>query len=223
MKIVSKLKRLAFFLVVLLIANTAFGQKPTPEKTPEKADKPAISTDAPAKADKPAISADALESEDIEVDFPEVENWEKSSPQTFPVAELGYAVNYSSETAGRVTVYVYNAGLKTISADISDKRVKEEIEKTKRELRMVAEAGVYENLKEIKSETINLKGKTGLKSLYALFTFNVKGSALTSEIYLFTYKNHFIKIRATRPKESGEPGNKELAKLLAEIDTLFSK
>jgi hypothetical protein len=45
---------------------------------------------------------------------------------------------------------------------------------------------------------------------------------LVSEIYLFGYKNNFVKIRASRPKE-GETQNKAFAGLLAELDAHFSK
>ena len=48
------------------------------------------------------------------IDFPDVEGWQRGEVQNFPTAALGYSVTYESEDGGRATVYVYDGGLKSI-------------------------------------------------------------------------------------------------------------
>lgn len=133
--------------------------------------------------------------------FPVVEGWEQGDKATYPSAELGYSIPYQSETGGIVTVYVYNGGLTKIPDGIDDSSVKNEIKKAENDIKAYGEAGYYQDVKLIKSETVTLGGTGGsLKALYSLFSFKVRGAAVDSEIYLFGYKDQFIKIRATRAK-----------------------
>ncbi|MDQ3798753.1 MAG: hypothetical protein M3384_04830, partial [Acidobacteriota bacterium] len=144
--------------------------------------------------------------------------------QKYPVEELGFSVNYESEEGGRVTIYVYNGGKKNIPDDISDKIIKNELNSVKNEIRRVAEMGYYQNLKEVKNDTVTLGGAGGkVKALRTAYNLSAGGRDLTSEIYIFAHQNRFIKIRATRPRDKDESGNKAMNNLLAQIDTMFSK
>ena len=175
------------------------------------------------KADKAAKSDTRSADKESKVEFPDIDGWEKSDITKYPTAELGYSVNYESEEGGRVTVYVYNGGLKNIPDGATDKAVKNELEKAKGEIRQAGKMGYYDNIKEIKNETITLGGAAGkVKSLYTLLNFSAQGQELASEIYLFGYRNNFIKIRATRLKEGGAE-NKAFTDLLAKLDAYFSK
>ena len=159
-----------------------------------------------------------------EIVFPDVEGWVRDEIYTYPTKELGYSVNYQSREGGKVTLYVYNGGHKTIPNGIADNLPKGEIEIAKDELNQVGRMGIYQDLKEVKSDAITLGGSSGkVKSLYSLFNFKLRGNVMTSEIYLFGYNNNFIKLRATRPKEAEGTVNKALAKLLAALDETFSK
>lgn len=181
------------------------------DKSPEKTDKTA-KTSSPG-----ATNADR----EAKVEFPEVEGWKKSVVRN-PSAELGDMINYDSNE-GRVTVYLYNAGVKNISDDVKDGTIKDEMENAKNGIYQLGEMGIYQNVKEVKSDTVMLGGGSGkVKALHSLFNFNAKGQDLVSEIYLFGYKNNFVKIRATRPKAGGTE-NKAFADLLAKLDTHFSK
>jgi hypothetical protein len=169
------------------------------------------------------LPANSSKSKNSKIEFPDIEGWEKSEIRKYPTAELGYSIAYQSSAGGMVTIYVYNGGQKNISSDISDKTLKNEIERAKNDIIQIGKAGVYEDVKEVKSGTITLGGTSGkVKALHSLFNFSVKGQDVDSEIYLFGYQNNFIKIRATRPKSDGKTENKEFANLLAEIDTMFS-
>lgn len=158
------------------------------------------------------------------IEFPEIEDWDKGSITTFPDAALGYSIGYQSEEGGRVTIYVYNGGLKSIPSDINSEVIKEEIERAKSEIFQIGKMGLYQGVKEVKFETVTLGGAKGkVKSLRSLLYFKIKGEEMDSEIYLFTYNNNFIKIRATRPKSDNGAENKAFMNLLAEIDKVFAQ
>ncbi len=174
-----------------------------------------------AGAGKPGGSTTSKTSE---IEFPDIDGWEKGEIQKFPTAALGYSIGYQSEDGGIVTIYVYNGGQSKIPNDINDKVLKSEIERAKNDIIQSGKAGYYENVKEIKSDTVTLGGANGeIKALHSLFNFTLRGREVDSEIYLFGYQNNFIKIRATRPKAKNNAENKVFTSFLAEIDKLFSE
>ena len=151
--------------------------------------------------------------------FPNVVGWEKGETATYPSAELGYSVPYQSETGGTVTIYVYNGGVRSIADGIGDQNVKNEIKKAETDIKSYGDAGYYQNVKLIKSETATIGGTRTV--LYSLFSMKIRGTDVDSEIYLFGYKNNFIKIRATRPKGRDGAANAEVDKLLKEVVAIF--
>lgn len=179
---------------------------------------------SPDKADKTAKPVTPRVDKELKVEFPDIDGWEKSEITKYPTAALGYSIGYNSPEGGAVTVYVYNGGMKNIPDGATDNTVKSELERAKGDIRQAGKMGYYEDVKEIKNDTITLGGATGkVKALRSLFNFSARGQAVTSEIYIFGYQNNFIKIRATRPKEEDKTENKAVADLLAAIDALFSK
>ena len=159
-----------------------------------------------------------------EIQFPEVEGWEKGDITTYPTAELGYSIPYQSETGGILTVYVYNGGNKKIADGIDEQIVKKEFKKAENDIKAYGEAGYYQDVKLVKNETITLGGSGGaVKALYTLFSFKVRGAEVDSEIYLFGFQNNFIKIRATRAKGKNGADNEEVKKLLTEIGKIFTQ
>jgi hypothetical protein len=159
-----------------------------------------------------------------EIEFPDIDGWEKGEIQKFPTAALGYSIGYQSNYGDIITIYVYNGGQTKIPNDINDKILKNEIEKAKNDIIQAGKAGYYENVKEIKNDTVTLGGADGkIKALHTLFNFKLRGQDVDSEIYLFGYRNNFIKIRATRPKAEKNTENKFLTSFLAEIEKVFSE
>ena len=160
----------------------------------------------------------------VEVAFPIVEGWERGDIYAYPTAELGYSIAYQAKDGASVTVYVYNGGNKTISNDINDKIVSGQMVQAKNDIKKVGELGYYQNVEEIKSETITLGGSAGkIKSHYVLFNYKIREQPVISEICLFSYKNNFIKIRITRPDDDSASEHAGVKYLLSEIDKLFSK
>jgi hypothetical protein len=156
---------------------------------------------------------------DGNIEFPNVSGWTLTPKYVYPTPALGYSVNYESPEGGRVTVYVYNAGRKTIPNDLTGV-VADEMNRAKSDIQAAVNAGMYENAKLLRSETISFGGPDGrVKSLYAGYDLTARGNQLHSEIYLFPYQNYFVKIRATRPKSLAT--SEAVVDLLKELDMLF--
>lgn len=173
--------------------------------------------DESAQGGEPA----STKSDNSKFTFPEVEGWENSEVMNTPVGDM---VNYDSEEGGRVTLYFYDGVLKEIPNDKRENILKDEMTGAKLGILQLGEMGIYKNIKEaITDETIMLGGKSGkVKSLHSLLYFSARDTDLVSEIYVFSYKDHLFKIRASRAK-SKEKDNKALENFLSQLDTQFSK
>ena len=193
-------------LSILVLSGAAFAQaqaKPSPTPTPSP---------SPVKIERTTKF-------DGNVEFPKVNGWALTPKHAYPTPELGYSVNYESPEGGRVTVYVYSGGRKTIPNDLTGV-VADEMNRAKGDIQAAVNAGMYENAKVLKSETINFGGPNGrVKALYASYDLAARGNQLHSEIYLFPYQNYFVKIRATRPRSLAN--SEAVAELLSELDILF--
>jgi len=213
---------LTVFCGLFALHSTAAAQDDSsgsPTGKPSKIEK----TEKTEKVTKKPNGLASVTLEDLAVNFPEVEDWEQSEIQKYPTEDLGFSIDYESSEGGKVTIYVYKGGQKQIPDDISDKIIKNELNKAKGEIQKVADMGYYDNLKEVKNDTVTLGGTSGkIKSLHTLYNFSARNQNLASEIYIFGHKNRFIKIRATRSRNNNESGDKMVAELLAELDTFFS-
>lgn len=173
--------------------------------------------------DKSAQSGETAppKSDNVKFTFPEVEGWTNSEVLKTPVGDM---VNYDSEEGGRVTLYFFDGMLKDLPTKNRENIMKDELTNAKLGILQLGEMGIYKNIKEaIKEETVMLGGKSGkVKSLHSLLYFNARDTDLVSEIYVFSYKDHLFKIRASRAK-SKEKDNKALENFLSQLDTQFSK
>lgn len=170
-----------------------------------------------------AASATPSTEKSAKKDLPEIAGWEKNGTLNMSDPSEDYIVDYQSESAGRVTVYVYSRGLSAVPDGVKDTLIKDELEGAKGAIFQLAEVGIYKDVKEIKNETVMLGGKSGkVQSLHSNFTFKAKGTPLVSEIFLFGKQNKFIKIRATRAKEQETSGQAAMDILLSELDKFFS-
>lgn len=204
----------AFAASIIVFTVAAFGQKSVA----------ATPTPTPAAIPTPSANSGSIrvKAGKLEITFPEVENWEQSEVTTYPQAELGYSVSYDREGGSRVTVYVYNGG-RTSIPDKLDGAIADQLASAKEEIKMVAEMGVYKNVKETKSNVKTL-AKTGGKVavVHAAFTLEARGTKLNSSIYVFPFKNHFIKLRITSPIENDESFDADLDALLTALDKMFA-
>lgn len=171
-------------------------------------------------------NAVASVNEKEKINFPEVEGWKKGKVLEYPFEDMGnvVTVSYTSEKGGKVTIYVYNSGHTAIPNDISNDIFTVEMANARDALLEMQKRGYYRDLKETISEEAIIGGQKGkVNALHSVFIYTEKDESNQSEIYLFPYKNNFIKIRATRPNRDSGKQNEAVAKLLGELDTLFSK
>lgn len=222
MRLIFRYTILSIFCSLLAFHSAAVAQDDSagsPSGEPAKTEK----TEKTKKAVRNPNGLASVTLEDLAINFPEIENWQQSEIQKYPTEDLGFSIDYESREGGKVTIYVYKGGQKTIPDDISDKVIKNELKKAKGEIQKVADMGYYDDLKEVKNDTVTLGGTSGkIKALHALYNFRARNQNLASEIYIFGHKNRFIKIRATRSRSNNESGDKMVTDLLAEIDTFFS-
>lgn len=155
------------------------------------------------------------------IDFPEVEGWEKGDVYVYPEPDLGYSVTYQSSEGGNVTIYVYNGGRKKIADGHDSKEVANELKNAKAEIKRVVELGVYEKAESVKSDVVSLGG--GIKAVREVMNLTVRGTKLTSEIYVFGHNNQFIKFRATRPFEAGGAINSSVMSLFEAVAKTLSE
>lgn len=190
-------------LAILFIAATPGSAQTSPPKT------------APTPVPKTVANNSIPEA-------PEVDGWERDDKFVYSPASLGFSYNYNSTEAGRITLYVYDGGRKAIPNELTG-LVNDEFQKAKSDIKAAADAGYYQNVKMDKDETVTLGGSAGkVKSLHVFMTFSSNGTKLDSEIYLFAYKNHFVKIRATRPSANKEDAKPLLTAILSSIDSSFA-
>ena len=194
-------------LLLFAFAAVAAAQKPTP---------------SPSASPSPSPAAVKLEREtkfDGNVTFPEVDGWELSSVTKYPTPDMGYSVNYESP-AGRVTVYVYNGGHKSIPNKLTG-IVADEMKAAAGAIQIYVDRGNYESASLVKNGTITLGGPNGkVKSLHTHYALKANGRDLDSHIYLFPYNNYFVKFRITSPKSASADA---FVPLFEALDLLFSK
>lgn len=211
-----KIKKSVLSLALVLSLFSAFvvaqndkDKKPVSE--PQKVEKPTV----------PVLKAAPPRKKGEPLDLPEVEGWEKAETVKYPQKELGYIVNYDGFGGSRVSVYVYNGGRSDIKNTLTG-AVKEEIEKAKSEIDMIAEMGMYTDVKVVTDEKTKLGGKTGkIDVLRKVLSYKARGNPLHSEIIIFPFEGDFVKFRATRLKSSGLEAEEGMNKLLAEIEAFF--
>ncbi|CAN5612841.1 hypothetical protein BH20ACI4_BH20ACI4_04820 [soil metagenome] len=164
---------------------------------------------------------DVSKTDNSKFEFPQIEGWENGEIKKTPVGDM---MNYDSEKGGRVTLYFYDGVLKGMPNKEREEVLKNEMTGAKIGILQLGEMGIYQNIKEAKKdETVMLGGKSGkVKSLHSLLYFSTKDDDLVSEIYVFSYKDHLFKIRASRSRTK-ENDNKALEKFFSELDARFSK
>lgn len=169
-----------------------------------------------------ATGSDKSKFQPQDVEFPKVNGWTLGAKTPLPGEESGFAVNYDSPDEERMTVYIYSRGQSGIPNELSGV-IKDEFDGAIQALKTVAEMGYYSNLKVAKTDTASVGGANGkVKALHALLTFEAGGTKFNSEVYVFPYKNHVVKLRISRPATL--PADSETyLKLLMAIDGVFSK
>lgn len=169
-----------------------------------------------------AARKNAKEPQDAKTVFPEIDGWTKSEVSADPKLGLGDIAHYDSDAGGRVTIYFYGGALKDVPESERDEILKRQLYETKAAIKQLAEMGIYKNVSEGKDDEKVLGGVNGkIKTRHSLLYFTSGDKELASEIFVFSDKDNFVKIRSSRPK-AADP-NKTVEAFLAAIDAHFAK
>jgi hypothetical protein len=158
----------------------------------------------------------------LKLPFPEVEGWKRLPAKALPGD--GYAVGYNAADGTAVTFYVYNRGMARIPDDPSAGPVQREMAEAKDAVRQMKEMGRYDEVTEEASGESTLGGaKDGRKVLHARYRLTFRSTELLSDIYVLPYRNHFLKVRTTRPAAGAEKSAEALAGLYAAVDKMLAR
>jgi hypothetical protein len=157
------------------------------------------------------------------LNLPKVDGWKAGSERPIFGEDTGYSVGYSGQGV-TVTVYVYNRGLKSVPDDLTAKEVQQEFELVKEAVQEAKSRGIYEDVKELKSDQATLGGlPDGPKALHVVFNLRVLKQDSRSEFYLLTHRNHFIKLRVSRTIDGGKEQDADLARLYKALANELAK
>ena len=136
---------------------------------------------------------------------------------------LGIGIRYyDAENQIKADVYIYNLGLTAIPDGIESRELVGVFEQARREVHDMEKSGSYQSVKKL-SEDVASFGHfaSAPRALRAYFSFTQDGTDRFSHIYLTAYKNLFLKIRFTYPKEQKANSEKFLAEFLEEMGKLL--
>lgn len=172
-----------------------------------------------------AGAAEGRGAADGKIAFPDVKGFKKSAERRFEDPALGYSVGYSGENVRlTVTIYVYDGGRKNIGDGIESEVVKGELDRTEADIRAYADMGNYKNVeRKADSKTTLGGGKVGIPVLRRDFEYEADGRKLASRILLTGRGGRFFKVRATGDVDAREAVEKELGRVLAELEKSLGK
>jgi hypothetical protein len=162
-----------------------------------------------------ATPASADELPGPKIAWPDVKGFEKQKPNTFKDTNLGYSVSYISENLV-VVVFVYNLGLKEIPVGPNSDAVKAEMYESLLALEANKKTGRYKALSPLDEGVVPFgSSKTAPQLRRKRYEIEItKEGPAFAELYVTSYKNHFIKIRATYPRDEKTKSEKAIATLL---------
>jgi hypothetical protein len=142
---------------------------------------------------------------------------------------VGYNAN---DGAARVTVYVYNRGLAGIEDDLASAMVMKEFSLSILGMEAARVRGQYPELKQEVVGQYTLGGlRSGRKALYGRFsarmntafprTSGIDNEEVVTELYLLPYRDHFIKVRSTFPRDRQDSLNESLDRLYNELSAML--
>jgi hypothetical protein len=148
----------------------------------------------------------------------EVRDYGKNNPA------LGISVGYNSPGIA-LTIFVYDYGIKEFPAGPDDPVMKQHFDQVVGDVMKMGEQGKYENLilERIVDEVVLGQSPQGPKALSASFSFVRNGQKNISELYLVSYRKHFIKIRYSYDENNKTKAMKTLNGLLNRLAIMLRK
>ena len=148
------------------------------------------------------------------VDFPFVDGW--SNPDKRPLPRNGLSVAYNHKSGMTATVYQYSGGLASVPDDIQSGAVLDEFANSRAGLKQAVEAGVYDDL-VLEDEDIVSLGDSAVKTHWASYLVQREGASIATEIFVWTHKNQFFKLRLSTSPKRTEADKASLGELFTAI------
>lgn len=147
----------------------------------------------------------------------------KSKVTVFDAPELGVGVGYNMPGAS-MTVFIYNPGMKEISADVSSPAFKGQFDQAVRDIFQAGKMDVMQNIKELPGNGVTtMPGRSGRKALSASFSFRMQGKDMNSKLYLSQYKNNWVKLRYSYDAAMGNKGEEIFQNFLTDLSAILDK
>jgi hypothetical protein len=164
----------------------------------------AVSARTPVYAESYQHGASGFECPDDIAGFSRVsvDDYEPTSPG------LGVACKYRLQRDLYADVYIYTAGLGAVPADIMHPTIVQLREQTLREINQFAESH-GEQPRKLSAATLNVDTGRGVVAVfYDSFVIGSPNGTRNTWVWLWTARNHVMKIRMTRPPSGDDDPEK---------------
>jgi len=137
---------------------------------------------------------------------------------------LGVGIGYAGPGHVVANIYVYNFRLRSIPDNVQSEPVMSHFLQVESDIYAEEKKGKYMAVQKLSEGLVPLgEAVPAPRALSSHFSFiAIDGVARLSHLYLAVYKNHFIKIRFTYPKEQESEGKEALLRFLDELGRLLS-
>jgi hypothetical protein len=143
-------------------------------------------------------------------------NFEYLGTKEFKPKALGYSVGYGNARC-QVTLYVYDFDQKGIPAGKDGQAVKDQLQRSVEDVRILEKQGRYKNVEQLK-DTLPLS-KTVLNTFAAAgFAFDFDGKRCKSYILLTGHSGYFVKVRVTQYVVDNQTNDEEMAAFLEAVE-----
>ena len=160
------------------------------------------------------LRADKLSPPKSAIDFPTVEGWTIPEPRALPAD--GLSVAYNHESGMTLTLYQFTRGLSSISDDINSDAVRSEFANSRAGMVQAVEMGLMDSL-ELEDEGVVNLGESPTQAHWARYLAKAGGMRKATEVFLWSTKNQFLKIRLTSSPRRSEAKKAALIELLTAI------
>lgn len=148
--------------------------------------------------------------------LPKIDGWTRSRLQPLDPEDHGYTISYEHHFGISVTLYQYRRKYDSISESLDDPVVTKEMDRAKERVHEAVKMDYWQSANETGSGITEL-GQSKQKSLWSRFVLAVENGALTSDIYVWSYKNSFFQLRCTTSSQHSELEQEILGELLTAI------
>jgi hypothetical protein len=129
--------------------------------------------------------------------------------------KLGVGIRYRLGASMHIDTIIYNLGKEKITSDIDGPELKEQVDSSVDNIKTYAEKGFYQDLQLHAPKVVPLSAAEGAPKAHKVScVFTLAGKPRESCLYLFVYKNHFVKVRATWELDTKDASVKELDGLM---------